>query len=90
MSLITDVEQEVEKVLHGIEAGAAEVDGAALAEARRLLAEAKAAEEAAVTALGNYKAEIAAALEKYGPEAVQLAEAEIEKLLSVIKGLFHL
>lgn len=90
MSLVNYVEQEVEKVFHDVETGVEDVDGAALAEARRLIALAKEAEAGAVAAVSEYKTEIAALLVKYGPEAVQLAEAEFEKLLSVIEGLFHL
>lgn len=90
MSLITSAEQAVEKVFRDVEAGIADIDGAALAEARRLLADAKDAESRVAAVLDSYKAEIAAALLKYGPEAAAVIEAEFQKLLSVIQGLFHL
>jgi hypothetical protein len=89
MSLITDVEQAAEKVFQEVEGKVAEFDGAALAEARRLIADAKAAESALVTTLGNYRAEMAALVEKYGPEVVADVEAELAKLLAWVEGKFQ-
>jgi histidinol dehydrogenase len=88
MSLITDLETEAEKVFHEVEAKVEEFDGEALAEARRLLADAKTAESRVITFIGDYKAEIVAAAEKYGPEVVQLIIEELDKLLSQARGLF--
>ena len=88
MSVITSVENAVEQVFHEVETVVSEVDGAALAEARRLIAEAKAAEAKVLSIAETYKTEIAAALAKYGPEIVQEGITLAEKLLSDLQGLF--
>jgi hypothetical protein len=88
MSLINDLEQAAEKVFREAEARAGELDAAALAEARKLLADAKVAESALVTTLGNYRAEMAALAEKYGPEVVADVDAELAKLLAWVEGKF--
>jgi hypothetical protein len=88
MSLFTNLEGAVEKVLHDVEAEVAKIDGAALTEARTLLAEAKAAEDKVLSVLGTSKADILALVAKYGPEAVAALEAELSKLLASIRGVF--
>lgn len=88
MSLITDVEQAAETVFREAEAKIGEFDGAALAEARRLLADAKAAESSLVTLLGDYRAEVGALVAKYGPEAVAAVDAGLARLLAQVEALF--
>jgi phosphoglycolate phosphatase-like HAD superfamily hydrolase len=88
MSLVTSAEQAAEKVFREVEAKVEEFDGEALAEARRLLADAKAAESRLVVLLGNYRTEIGALVAKYGPEVVTDVDAELAKLLAQVEGLF--
>jgi uncharacterized membrane protein YqiK len=90
MSLITDVEQAAEKVFHEVEAKVAEFDGQALAEARRLLADAKTAEQEVLALILTNKSQIITLVEKYGPEVVAAVEAILKDLLSKVQGLFGL
>lgn len=88
MSLISRVEAAAEKVFDDIEAGVAEVDGAALREARVLLAEAKTAEGRVVELAGQYKTEIEAAVAAAAPEVKAAVEALVTRLLADFSGLF--
>lgn len=88
MSLITDAEQAAEKVFHEVEAKVEEFDVSALAEARRLLAAAKAAESRLVTLAGNYRTEMRALVQKYGPLVVADVDAEMTRLLAQVEALF--
>jgi hypothetical protein len=90
VSLITDLEHAVEKAVGEAAAEVKVLDGQALAEVRRLLADAKSAEAKAATLVEGYKAEIAALAAKYGPLVVADVEAELGKLLAEFKALFHL
>lgn len=90
MSLITDLEHAVEKAVTGVEAEVKVLDGQALAEVRRLMADAKSAEAKVATLVAGYKAEIAALAAKYGPLVVADVEAELGKMLAEFKALFHL
>jgi hypothetical protein len=84
MSLLSDLETAVDKVASEVETKVKEFDAAAVAEARRLVAEAKSAEQQAILLAGNYKAELEALAVKYGPELVKLGE----RLLADVKALF--
>jgi hypothetical protein len=90
MSLITDVEQAAEKVFHEVETGVEDFDGEALAEARRLLAEAKTAESQVLAVLLADRSQIVALVEQYGPEVVAAVEAVLRDLLGQVSGLFGL
>jgi hypothetical protein len=90
MSLITDAEQAAEKVFREVEAKVAEFDGAALAEARRLLAEAKGAEAQILSVILTDRSQLIALAEKYGPEFVAAVERVLEDLLAKVQGLFGL
>jgi hypothetical protein len=90
MSLITDVENAAEKVFHEVEVKVEEFDGQALAEARRLLAEAKTAEGQVLAVILADKAQVIALAEKYGPELVAAVEAILKDLLTQVQGLFGL
>jgi hypothetical protein len=90
MSLITDVEQAAEKVFHEVETKVEEFDGQALAEARRLLAEAKTAEGQVLAVILANKVQLIALVEQYGPEVVAAVEAILKDLLSQVSGLFSL
>ncbi len=89
MSLITDLETEAEKVFRELEAKVSEFDGQALAEARRLFAEAKAAEVQALAALLADRLKLIALAEKYGPELVAAVEAVLKDLLGQVHVLFR-
>lgn len=84
MSLLSDLEKAVDKVAAEVETKVKEFDTAAVAEARRLMAEAKSAEHQAILLAGNYKAELEALAVKYGPELARLGES----LLADVKTLF--
>jgi len=88
MSLVSDVEQAAEKVFREVEAKVEDFDEAALAEARRLLAEAKAAESSLVITFGNYRTEMRALVQKYGPLVVADVDAEMTRLLTQVEALF--
>lgn len=88
MSLISTLEAEAEKVFHEVEAKVEEFDGAALAEARRLLADAKAAEQKVLSAILTDKSALIALAEKYGPELVTAVEGILKDLLANVQGLF--
>jgi phosphoglycolate phosphatase-like HAD superfamily hydrolase len=88
MSLITDAEQAAEKVFREVETKVGEFDAAALAEARRLLADAKMAESRLVTLVGNYRTEARALVQKYGPLVVADVDAEMTRLLTQVEALF--
>lgn len=90
MSLISNLETEAEKVFHEVEAGVEDFDGQALAEARRLLAEAKAAEAQVLSVILADKAQLIALAEKYGPEVVAAVEDILKDLLTQVQGLFAL
>lgn len=89
MSLITDAEQAAERVFREAEAKVAALDGQALAEARRLLADAKAAESRLAALLGTYRAEIGSLVGKYGPLVVADVDAEMARLLAEAEALFR-
>jgi hypothetical protein len=89
MSLITDVENAAEKVFHEVETKVEEFDGQALAEARRLLAEAKSAEVQVLAVILTDKSQIIALAEKYGPELVAAVEAVLKDLLGQVNSLFR-
>lgn len=84
MSLLSDLEKAVDKVAAEVETKVKGFDTAAVAEARRLMAEAKSAEHQAILLAGNYKAELEALAVKYGPELARLGES----LLADVKTLF--
>jgi cell division septum initiation protein DivIVA len=92
MSVISKAEQAAEAVFRDVEAGVKDVDGAALHEARELLAEAKTAADRVVELAGQYKAEITAVAEKVAEEDAPAIEAALvalgERLLADITGLF--
>lgn len=92
MSLISRAEQAAEKVFSDVEAGVREIDGAALREARVLLADAKTAEGRVIELAGEYKAEITAIAAKVIEEDAPAIEAALialgERLLVDITGLF--
>lgn len=88
MSLITNVENAVEDVFRKAEEVVAEIDGAALAEARKLIADAKAAEAKVVSLAEDYKTEIEALVAHYEPQIAQAVIGVAEKLLSDITALF--
>lgn len=88
MSLITSLEHAVEEAAAAVEGKAGEVYAEVFAEARRLLADAKAAESSLVTTLGNYRTEMRALVQKYGPLVVADVDAEMTRLLTHIEALF--
>lgn len=92
MSLISKAEQVVEAVLADVEAGVKDIDGAALAEARRLLAAAKEAEQRVLALAEQYKGEIEAIAARVLQEDAPAIEAALvalgERLLADITGLF--
>jgi hypothetical protein len=90
MSLITDAEQAAEKVFREVEAKVEDLDGEALAEARRLLAEAKGAEAQVLSVILTDRSQLIALAEKYGPELVAAVEAVLQDLLSRMQSLFGL
>lgn len=90
MSLITDAEQAAEKVFRELEAKVGEFDAAALAEARRLLADARSAESQVLAVILTDRSRLIALAEKYGPEVVAAVESILEDLLSRVRGLFGL
>lgn len=90
MSLITDAEQAAEKVFAELEAKVEEFDGHALAEARRLLTEARTAEQQVLSVLLTNRSQIVALLQQYGPEVVAAVEDILKGLLSEVQGLFGL
>jgi hypothetical protein len=87
MSVIQDAEQAAEKVFHFVEDKVEEFDGAALAEARRLLADAKAAEGEVLDLAAQYKTQLIALAEQYGPEAVAALEQLGSKLITDIEAV---
>jgi hypothetical protein len=89
MSLITDVENAAEKVFHEVETGLEDFDGEALAEARRLLAEAKSAEVQVLAVILADRSQLIALAEKYGPELVAAVEAVLKDLLGQVNSLFR-
>jgi hypothetical protein len=90
MSLITDAEQAAEKIFRDVEAGVKDIDGAALAEARRLLAEAKSAEAQVLAVIMADRSQLIALAERYGPEVVAAIEKVLGQLLGEMKSLFGL
>jgi uncharacterized membrane protein YqiK len=90
MSLISDAEQAAEKVFHEVEAKVEEFDGQALAEARRLLAEAKAAEGQILSIVLTDRSQLITLAEQYGPEVVAAVERILADLLSQVRGVFGL
>jgi cell division septum initiation protein DivIVA len=88
MSVISAAEAAAEKVFHAVETEVEKIDGEALAEARRLLAEGKAAEQKALELAGNYKAELEALAAKLEPEVKAELETIASKLLAEITHLF--
>lgn len=90
MSLITDAEQAAEKVFRAVEARVEEFDGQALAEARRLLAEARTAEDQVMAVILTNRSQLIALAEKYGPEVVSAVEAILADLMTRVRGLFGL
>ena len=90
MSLISDVEHAAEKVFREVEAKVEEFDGEALAEARRLLAAAKAAENEILSVILTNRSQLIALAEQYGPEVVAEVERILAGLLSQVQGLFGL
>lgn len=90
MSLITDAEAAAEKVFREVEARVEEFDGQALAEARRLLAEAKTAESQVLSIILADKSQLIALVRQYGPEVVAAVERVLADLLGQMQGLFGL
>jgi hypothetical protein len=90
MSLISDVEHAAEKVFREVEVKVEEFDGEALAEARRLLAAAKAAENEILSVILTNRSQLIALAEQYGPEVVAEVERILAGLLSQVQGLFGL
>jgi hypothetical protein len=90
MSLMSTVEQAVEKVFHEVEARVETFDAQAVAEARAVVAQAKAAESEVLVLAKNYKAEIVALAKQYGPEVVAALEADADKLAASLKELFEI
>ena len=88
MSLISAAEAAAEKVFHEVEAEVEKIDGAALAEARTLLADAKEAEQKALALASQYKTEFEALAAKLEPEVKAELETLATKLLADITGLF--
>ncbi len=90
MSLITDVEQAAEKVFHEVEAKVEEFDGQALADARALLADAKAAEVQVLAVILTDKSQVIALIEQYGPAVVAAVEAVLKDLLEQVSTAFRI
>jgi hypothetical protein len=90
MSLISDVEHAAEKVFREVEVKVEEFDGEALAEARRLLAAAKAAENEILSVILTNRSQLIALAEQYGPEVVAAVERILADLLSQVRGVFGL
>ena len=90
MSLNTEAEQAAAKVFRELEAKVGEFDAAALAEARRLLADARNAESQVLAVILTDRSRLIALAEKYGPEVVAAVESILEDLLSRVRGLFGL
>jgi hypothetical protein len=90
MSLITDVEQAAERVFREAEAKVADLDGQALAEARRLLAQAKTAETQVLAVVLADKAQLLVLAQQYGPELVAAVEAVLKDLLQQVNTAFRI
>jgi len=92
MTFISKAEAAVEVVFRDVEAGVKDIDGAALHEARALIAEAKAAEAKVVEVAGEYKSEILALAGKIGTAEASAVTAEFvamaERLFADFTGLF--
>jgi vacuolar-type H+-ATPase subunit E/Vma4 len=96
MSVIQDLEGAAEKVFHEAEAKIEDLDGQALAEARRLLADARTAESRIDGVVKSFEAEIVARAKQLaadlGPgveaELVAALQAEAGKLLATLLALF--
>jgi hypothetical protein len=92
MSFITKAEAAVEAVFRDVEAGVKDIDGAALRDARALIAEAKAAEEKVVEVAGEYKSEILAIAGTIATAEASAVEAQFvalaERLFADLTGLF--
>jgi hypothetical protein len=84
MSVLSNVEQAVEKVFHEVEVKVGEFDGEALSVARQAIAVAGEAEGKAVLIAENAKNQLAALAAQYGPELAALGE----QLFTDIKALF--
>ena len=88
MSVISAAEAAAEKVFHAVETEVEKIDGAALAEARTLLAEGKAAEQKALALAGQYKTEIEALAVQLAPEVKAELETLATRILADITGIF--
>ena len=92
MTFISKAEAAVEVVFRDVEAGVKDIDGAALHEARALIAEAKAAEEKVVEVAGEYKSEILAIAGTIATAEASAVEAQFvalaERLFADLTGLF--
>jgi hypothetical protein len=96
MSLIQDAEGAAEKVFRAAEADAGDAERAAVAEARRLMAEALQAESRIDGAVKSFEAEIVARAKQLaadlGPEIeaelVTALQGEAGKLLATLLALF--
>lgn len=88
MGVVSAAEAAVSKVFHEIEAEVEKVDGAALAEAKTLLADAKEAEGKAVALASQYKTEIEGLISAVAPEVKTEIMTALEKMLADFSGLF--
>jgi hypothetical protein len=89
MSLVTALSSAVEKIITAVESGVKDVDGEALAEARRLIALAKDAESGVLSLVTQYKTDLEDLIAKIPDAELRQALTDlVTRLVADLTGLF--